>query len=38
MLAFLKNEVPRAEIWGIDYTSECIEYANKNYKTEGLFF
>ena len=37
MLAFLKMKCRGGNL-GIDYTSECIEYANKNYKTEGLFF
>jgi len=38
ILAFLKNEMPRLEIWGTDFSRECIEYANKNYKKEGLYF
>lgn len=38
MLAFLKNEIPAMEIWGTDFASECIDYANKNYKSGGLHF
>ena len=38
MLAFLKHEIPAMEIWGTDYAPECIEYANKNYRSKGLNF
>jgi len=38
MLAFLKSEVPEMEIWGSDYTPECIKYAKDNFQQENLNF
>ncbi len=38
VLSYIKREFPELEVWGVDYSEYCIEYAKKIYGNYGVKF